>query len=119
MNTSGFKNMLMGSLVWLVAGLVAGPSAAQSADDQDVAVGIAMPMVVDRVEAESGTLYLNGQAYVYRESDEALSAAGSPTGTRPVSLRELRSGMEVIVMTDGTAPDRNHKPLIRGMWLAP
>jgi hypothetical protein len=115
MDTAFFRNVLLAMFILFSVGQALG----QSSDDRDFATGIAMTMMVDRVEAGSGTVILDGKAYVVSGQSNALRAAESPSGTRALSLRELRPGMEVVVMTDGTVPEGNHKPQIRGIWLAP
>ena len=85
--------------------------------DTDEATGVARVMVVDNVNAEAGTVTLNGDIYRISNEKRPSQSALSPNG-RALKLSDLEPGMEVLVLTDGTMPSDSHQPRLKGIWVA-
>jgi len=84
-------------------------------DSVDAALSIPQVMVVERIDEASRTIRLNGRDYHFPESADRprlnLSVAG-----RLLEIDNISRGMEVMVITDGTEPRADRRPVIYAMW---
>lgn len=109
--------------ILLIASLVLGPLSmapvsAQDGPAFDLLAGPPELVVIERVDPESGLIVIAGQAYALFDGDTSLFALPSEATQRSLDRGQLRAGMEVMVVTDGTEPSRDHRPSILAIWRA-
>lgn len=100
------------SLASLSFGQVDRAALGQSLDMDLPPASLAVEMEVTGLEAASGTIYLDEEAYsldLFREGASLLEAPRLQAG---FDLETLRVGERVIVETDGTEPSDTHTPFI-------
>ena len=104
-------------IAFLALGLNAtGLAVAQDGPAFDLLAAPPEQVVIERVDLESGLIVIGGQAYSLYDGDTSMFALPPEAGQRSLNPRLLRAGMEVMVVTDGTEPSRDHRPSILAIW---
>jgi hypothetical protein len=105
--------------------LACGVGAQQSMPQRAAELGVdALPsfpqeVVIEAVDRVAGEVRIGGQRYRYAASDPGSlrSPRGDGGGSDSLQLDELKSGMTVMIQTDGTEPSERNRPLILRVWI--
>jgi len=75
-------------------------------------------VVIEAVDRVAGEVRIDGQRYRYAASqpDSLRPPRGDGGGSDSLPLDALKSGMTVMIETDGTEPSERHRPLILKIW---
>jgi len=102
----------------LLATVATGPVLAQSDawSEHDRMATIPEVMQIDRVVPERSEVVIDGHTYRMYDGDPRVLEAAAEMEGRSLSLKDLKPGMEVYVMTDGIAPSAEYVPFVLGFW---
>lgn len=107
------KTML--TITMLMAGAVS-MTHAQESLAMDLALSLPKQVVIERVDAAAGTIVIDGQSYTLSNGNSSLFGLPPEASQRALNPRLLRTGMEVMIVTDGIEPTRDYQPLILAIW---
>lgn len=98
--------------------LLASAPYAIAQQDMDMSMSLPQKMTVDAVNPAAGTVRLNGREFRLVDDPKRVEGMNEQFGT-PLALSQIRSGMEVIAVTESGGSGGNTAGIVFALWRSP